>query len=59
MLNERRTKRRYDRPSSSNARPLVIDRDPWPMERESEPIETWENYADPNMLSDTKIAPTT
>ncbi|KAF3494672.1 hypothetical protein DY000_02053705 [Brassica cretica] len=50
MLNKRRTKRRYDRPSSSNARPLVIDRDPWPMEKESEPIETWENYADPNML---------
>ena len=26
----------------------MLDRDPWPREREGEPIETWENYADPN-----------
>ncbi|KAF3531732.1 hypothetical protein DY000_02040848 [Brassica cretica] len=42
------TKRRCDRPSSSNAPPPVFDRHPWPREREGEPIETWENYADPN-----------
>ncbi|KAF3542134.1 hypothetical protein F2Q69_00022822 [Brassica cretica] len=49
QLNERRTKRRYDRPSSSNAPPPVFDRDPcWPRKREGEPIETRENYTDPN-----------
>ncbi|KAG5410953.1 hypothetical protein IGI04_007272 [Brassica rapa subsp. trilocularis] len=46
-----RTKRRFDRPSSSNApppSPPVLDREPWPREREGEPIETWENYTNPN-----------
>lgn len=50
-IHERRTKRRFDHPSSSNApppSPPVLDRDPWPREREGEPIETWDNYTNPN-----------
>ena len=47
---ERRTKRRFNCPSSSNAPPPPpeTDQDPWPRENEGEPLGTFEHYADPH-----------
>ncbi|KAF3532603.1 hypothetical protein DY000_02039825 [Brassica cretica] len=47
---ERRTKRRFDRPSSSSASPPPpeMDRDPRSRESEGEPLGTFEHYADPH-----------
>ncbi|KAF3601236.1 hypothetical protein F2Q69_00036332 [Brassica cretica] len=44
---ERRTKRRFDRASSSDAQP-ELDSYPWPREREGVPLETFEHFTDPH-----------
>ena len=44
---ERRTKRRFDRASSSDTQP-ELDSYPWPREREGVPLETFEHFTDPH-----------
>ncbi|KAF3544723.1 hypothetical protein DY000_02007797 [Brassica cretica] len=47
IVDERRTKRRFDHAGSSRAPLPVHDRDPWPREREGDHIETREQFAEP------------